>query len=192
MEFTSKEAAEDYAKKAGSHTTANVHYYVKEKEPEPGAVRKGTAQPDLDARAQEEVTPKNAATEKQNEIPGRQITPEPDPLVEIRSAVHSNYAGMVAMLGADNRVYLGKEERYHSDGELPGYYDNQDGSLCFVDELRAQLQRQQREISHLRQQIENLQVVTTISHNRKDVERSRAFLSQLVRDIDKCIAELTD
>ena len=132
MEFTSKEAAEDYAKKAGSHTTANVHYYVKEKEPEPGAVRKGTAQPDLDARAQEEVTPKNAATEKQNEIPGRQITPEPDPLVEIRSAVHSNYAGMVAMLGADNRVYLGKEERYHSDGELPGYYDNQDGSLCFV------------------------------------------------------------
>ena len=31
--FTSKEAAEDYAKKAGSHTTANVHYYVKEKEP---------------------------------------------------------------------------------------------------------------------------------------------------------------
>lgn len=61
-----------------------------------------------------------------------------------------------------------------------------------IDELRAQLQRQQREISHLRQQIENLQVVTTISHNRKDVERSRAFLSQLVRDIDKCIAELTD
>lgn len=73
LEFTSKEAAEDYAKKAGSHTTANVHYYVKEKEPEPGAVRKGTAQPDLDARAQEEVTPKNAATEKQNEIPGRQV-----------------------------------------------------------------------------------------------------------------------
>ena len=25
---------------ASSHTTANVHYYVKEKEPEPGAVRK--------------------------------------------------------------------------------------------------------------------------------------------------------
>ena len=38
-----------------------------------------------------------------------------------------------------------------------------------IDELRAQLQRQQREISHLRQQIENLQVVTTNSHKRKDV-----------------------
>lgn len=132
LEFISKETAEDYARELNNHTTVNVHYSVKEKEPEPGAIRKGTAQPDLDTSTQEEVTPKDAAAEKQSEIPGRQITPEADPLVEIRSAVHSNYAGMVAMLGADNRVYLGKEERYHSDGELLGYYDNQDGSLCFV------------------------------------------------------------
>ena len=58
--------------------------------------------------------------------------PEPDPMVEIRSAVHSNYAGMVAMLGADNRVYLGREERYHFEGDQPAYYDDSDGSLCFV------------------------------------------------------------
>lgn len=74
---------------------------MKEKEPEPGAVRKGTSQPELDARRHEEVTPRNDAAEKQNEIPGRQIPSQTDPLVEIRSAVHSNYAGMVAMLGAD-------------------------------------------------------------------------------------------
>ncbi len=61
-----------------------------------------------------------------------------------------------------------------------------------IDELRVQLQRQEREMSHMKQQIENLQVVRTISRKREDVERSRAFLSQLVRDIDKCIAELTD
>lgn len=61
-----------------------------------------------------------------------------------------------------------------------------------IDELRAQLQRQQREMDHMRQQIEHLQVVTTIAPKREDVERSRAFLSQLVRDIDKCIAELND
>ena len=58
--------------------------------------------------------------------------PETDPLVEIRSAVHSNYAGMVAMLGADNRVYLGREERCHYQDMQASYYDNQDGSLCFV------------------------------------------------------------
>ena len=107
-------------------------YYVKEKEPEPGAVRKGTSQPELDARSHEEVIPRNDAAEKQNEIPGRQIPSQTDPLVEIRSAVHSNYAGMVAMLGADNRVYLGREERCHYQNMQPSYYDNQDGSLCFV------------------------------------------------------------
>ena len=70
--------------------------------------------------------------EKLNEIPGRQLPKEPDPLVEIRSAVHSNYAGMVAMLAADNRVYLGREERYHYQDGLTSYYDNGDGSLCFI------------------------------------------------------------
>ena len=104
LEFDSKADAENYAKEANEHTTANVRYYVKEKEPEPGAVRKGTSQPELDARSHEEVIPRNDAAEKQNEIPGRQIPSQTDPLVEIRSAVHSNYAGMVAMLGADNRM----------------------------------------------------------------------------------------
>ena len=113
LEFDSKADAENYAKEANEHTTANVRYYVKEKEPEPGAVRKGTSQPELDASSHEEVTPRNDTAEKQNEIPGRQIPSQTDPLVEIRSAVHSNYAGMVAMLGADNRVYLGREERCH-------------------------------------------------------------------------------
>lgn len=132
LEFDSKADAENYAKEANEHTTANVRYYVKEKEPEPGAVRKGTSQPELDARSHEEVTPRNDAAEKQNEIPGRQIPSQTDPLVEIRSAVHSNYAGMVAMLGADNCVYLGREERCYYQDMQPSYYDNQDGSLCFV------------------------------------------------------------
>ena len=35
LEFASQEAAEAYAKECNSRTTANVHYYVKEKEPEP-------------------------------------------------------------------------------------------------------------------------------------------------------------
>lgn len=79
-----------------------------------------------------EATPRNESAEKRNEVPGRQIIAETDPLVEIRSAVHSNYAGMVAMIGADNRVYLGREERYHYQDVPTAYYDNQDGSLCFV------------------------------------------------------------
>lgn len=121
LEFASQEAAEAYAKECNSRTTANVHYFVKEKEP--GAVRRDGTQPDRAARAHEEQTPRNAAVEKLNEIPGRQLSKEPDPLVEIRSAVHSNYAGMVAMLAADNRVYLGREERYHYQDGLTSYYE---------------------------------------------------------------------
>lgn len=58
MEFDTKADAENYAKEANEHTTANVRYYVKEKEPEPDAVRKGTSQPELDALSHEEVTPR--------------------------------------------------------------------------------------------------------------------------------------
>lgn len=132
VEFDTLVAAEAYAKDLNSRTTANVHYSAREKEPEPGAVRKAAAQQDLDARRLGETAPRNETAEKLNEIPGRQIIPESDPMVEIRSAVHSNYAGMVAMLGADNRVYLGREEHYsYQDGQL-GRYDNRDGSLLFV------------------------------------------------------------
>ncbi len=61
-----------------------------------------------------------------------------------------------------------------------------------IAQLQSTLQHQQQEIDRLRQQNEQLRVVTTLSPKREDVERSRAFLSQLVRDIDKCIAELTE
>lgn len=131
IEFDTLAAAETYARELNSHTTANVHYSAREKEPEPGAVKK-TSQQDLGARSHGEAVSRNEAAEKLNEIPGRQIMPEPDPLVEIRSAVHSNYAGMVAMLGADNRVYLGREEHYSYQDGQPGQYDNRDGSLLFV------------------------------------------------------------
>lgn len=134
LEFDTEKMAQDYAAKMNGKTTANVHYYAQEKEPEPGAVRKtaAQAQQELEARAPSQVVPRNEAAEKLNEIPGRQLRVEPDPMMEIRSAVHSNYAGMVAMLGADNRVYLGREERYHFEGEQPTYYDDSDGSLCFI------------------------------------------------------------
>lgn len=132
LEFESRKDAEEYAKEANSHTTTNVHYYVREKEHESSAIRKAAAQPDLGAIGHAEAMPRNETTEKLNEIPGRQIPQETDPLVKLRSAVQSNYAGMVAMLGADNRVYLGKEERCHYEDMQAVFYDNQDGSLCFV------------------------------------------------------------
>ena len=129
LEFDTEKMAQDYAAEMNGRTTANVHYYAQEKELEPVKKTAAQAQQELDARAPSQAVPRNDAAEKLNEIPGRQLRAEPDPMAEIRSAVHSNYAGMVAMLGADNRVYLGKEECYHFEGEQPAYYDNSDGSL---------------------------------------------------------------
>lgn len=135
LEFESLEAAQAYALELNRKATANVRYFVKEKEPEPNAVRVPASQPDIEAVGPVDRAPRNEVAEKHNEIPGRQMAPEADPVVEIRSAVHSNYANMVAMLAADNKVYLGKEERYSFTPGQPGSYDNRDGSLCFVSDM---------------------------------------------------------
>lgn len=58
------------------------------------------------------------------------------------------------------------------------------------NELITLTQKQQQEINRLQQEVEYLKVVTTLNPTHKDVEESRAFLSKLVREIDKCIAEL--
>ena len=86
--------------------------------------------PDMGAIAPAEYVRRDDAAEKRNEVSGRQIPPQPESVVDIRSAVHSNYAGMVAMVGADDRVYLGKSEQYDN----MGHYNNSDGSLCFISD----------------------------------------------------------
>jgi len=42
-EFDTKEAVGDYVKEISDYITANVHYYVREKGPEPGAIKKRVA-----------------------------------------------------------------------------------------------------------------------------------------------------
>ena len=50
LEFDSEDAAKAYAAELNGKATANVRYYVKEKEPEPGATRKTETAAELDAR----------------------------------------------------------------------------------------------------------------------------------------------
>ncbi len=61
-----------------------------------------------------------------------------------------------------------------------------------IAQLQATVERQKKEMAVMSQQIEHLQVVSVIAPKREDVERSRAFLAELVRDIDKCINELNE
>lgn len=58
--------------------------------------------------------------------------------------------------------------------------------------LEDSLRSKEKEIGELRQQIEQLKVVNILTPDHRDVEHTRAFLSGLLRDIDKCISELTE
>lgn len=61
-----------------------------------------------------------------------------------------------------------------------------------IRELEAGLERLAAENERLRTEVEFLRIATTIAPSREDVGRSRALLSELVREIDKCITELND
>lgn len=61
-----------------------------------------------------------------------------------------------------------------------------------IRELEAELGRLKTENERLRTEVDFLKIATTIAPSREDVARSRALLTELVREIDKCITELND
>lgn len=52
--------------------------------------------------------------------------------VHTRSAAISNYKGMTAFVGYDNKLYLGKSEKYLFGDNGFAYYDNSDKSLTYI------------------------------------------------------------
>ena len=52
--------------------------------------------------------------------------------VHTRSAAISNYKGMTAFVGYDNKLYLGKSENYLFSDNGFAYYDNSDKSLTYI------------------------------------------------------------
>lgn len=56
--------------------------------------------------------------------------------IAITSAVASNYKGVIAMVGENGRVYLGKPENCYlsTQGDAPAYYDNSDHSLQLISD----------------------------------------------------------
>lgn len=60
-----------------------------------------------------------------------------------------------------------------------------------VRELTGTVERLERTIGDLNRQIEYLKVASVLTPDHKDVEAPRAVLSELVREIDKCINQLS-
>ena len=54
--------------------------------------------------------------------------------IRIRNAVISNYEGYTALVGTDDKVYLGANENYHFMFDAPSYYDNSDKSVIHISD----------------------------------------------------------
>lgn len=61
-----------------------------------------------------------------------------------------------------------------------------------ISRLEDTIIRRDEEIRQLKTRVDYLTVVTTAIPDRKDVEYSRAKISRLVREIDRCISELSE
>lgn len=60
-----------------------------------------------------------------------------------------------------------------------------------IEDLTATVERQRREIAERDRQLEYLKVASVLTPDHRDVEATRALLSELVREIDKCINQLS-
>ncbi len=60
-----------------------------------------------------------------------------------------------------------------------------------IEELTAVIRSLERQIADRDREIERLKVASVLTPDHRDVEETRAFISDLVREIDKCIARLS-
>ncbi len=59
-----------------------------------------------------------------------------------------------------------------------------------IEDLVAKEKQQNAEIARLRTEVEFLTVSHSVVPNRDDIASSRAMLAELVREIDRCIADI--
>ena len=61
-----------------------------------------------------------------------------------------------------------------------------------IQELESTVLTLRKEVERLTLETEYLRIATTVAPTTADIERSRAVLSEFVREIDKCITELNE
>lgn len=84
---------------------------------------------------------------------------------------------------------IGEKSRFLSDrykvvvGQL-------DEAIARIAELEKKVDKQRMTIQTLEQQLEYLTLAATVAPNRETLDQTRAMITELVRDIDRCIADL--
>ncbi|MCM1452381.1 MAG: hypothetical protein NC102_08975 [Clostridium sp.] len=61
-----------------------------------------------------------------------------------------------------------------------------------IASLQTELSRRETELRRLRQEAEYLRTAAVISPDRDQIEETRAIISGIVREIDRCITDLSD
>lgn len=70
--------------------------------------------------------------------------------------------------------------------------DSRDAALARIAELESQMAAQAKELERLKVDNEYLRVASALCPDRKEIERARALISKMVRDIDRCILDLKE
>jgi len=61
-----------------------------------------------------------------------------------------------------------------------------------IASLQAEINARDRELKLVRQEVEYLRTAAVISPDRDQIEETRAIISGIVREIDRCIIDLSD
>ena len=61
-----------------------------------------------------------------------------------------------------------------------------------TDRLRAELLARDKEIEQLKMKVEHFSIASTVKVSNGDIESTRALVADLIREIDRCIADLND
>ena len=61
-----------------------------------------------------------------------------------------------------------------------------------IARLKATLLAKDSEIEKLKMQVEYLSIASTVKMGREDIDSTRAMVADLVREIDRCIADLSE
>jgi len=70
--------------------------------------------------------------------------------------------------------------------------DERDRAIAHARELQNALDAAQKDIQQLKMQVEYLTIAATIAPDRESLDAVRATISDLVRDIDRCICDLAE
>lgn len=84
---------------------------------------------------------------------------------------------------------IAEKSRFLTD-RYKSVVDQRDKALARITELEALLEAQTKTVEKLKLELEYMTLASTIAPDRDSLDKTRAMISGLVRDIDRCIADI--